>query len=85
MPLYEYECARCGPFTHLRAMAGRAEPADCPECGGVGARVLSAPHVGRASRPRRRARDPVLVRREPPPAPASPRPHASGRPWMLGH
>ncbi len=33
MPLYEYECAGCGPFSAFRAMAEYAAPAACPKCG----------------------------------------------------
>lgn len=86
MPLYEYDCPGCGPFTESRPMARSAAPAPCPACGGGAARVLSATAVGRSRG--RRARgyvEPRLVRsdREPP----QPKMTAvsSDRPWMIGH
>jgi putative FmdB family regulatory protein len=33
MPVYDYECARCGPFTAFRAMADYAKAATCDDCG----------------------------------------------------
>ncbi|MCA9729135.1 MAG: zinc ribbon domain-containing protein [Candidatus Eisenbacteria bacterium] len=36
MPFYEYHCPGCGqPFTLLRPMAERDQPAECPQCGQV--------------------------------------------------
>lgn len=44
MPVYEYLCAECGPFTELRPMALSAEPCDCPACGASAERaILTAP------------------------------------------
>ncbi|MFO7188168.1 MAG: zinc ribbon domain-containing protein [Pseudomonadota bacterium] len=44
MPVYEYLCAECGPFTVLRAMEERGEPHECPACLQPAPRVLlSAP------------------------------------------
>jgi len=40
MPVYEYACARCGPFAALRPMAEYADPQPCPECGSEAPRVL---------------------------------------------
>jgi len=45
MPVYEYDCPFCGEFTELRAISERNNPADCPECGGLAARVISAPFL----------------------------------------
>jgi putative FmdB family regulatory protein len=39
MPVYEYMCDNCGPFTRLRSMAEYELPSDCPGCG------LNAPRV----------------------------------------
>ena len=45
MPVYEYLCDDCGPFTDMRPMAECDEPQDCPRCAGVSARViLTAPN-----------------------------------------
>lgn len=32
MPLYEFRCARCGPFDLHRAMRQASEAAPCPAC-----------------------------------------------------
>lgn len=45
MPVYEYRCQRCGPFTQMRPMAECELPSDCPDCGAQAPRViLTAPH-----------------------------------------
>ncbi|MBX3539492.1 MAG: zinc ribbon domain-containing protein [Chelatococcus sp.] len=51
MPVYDYECHACGPFTALRPMADFAAPCDCPDCGEEAPRVLlTAPAIGMANR-----------------------------------
>ena len=35
MPVYDYLCDDCGPFTDMRPMAECDEPQDCPQCAGV--------------------------------------------------
>ncbi len=45
MPLYEFCCQKCGPFTLQRAIADRDAQADCPRCASVAARVISAPNL----------------------------------------
>ena len=55
MILYEYRCKACrARFTARRPMARRDEPADCPDCGGPGLRVISVPQKWESawSRPR---------------------------------
>ena len=32
MPVYEYLCNDCGPFTDMRPMAECDDPQDCPRC-----------------------------------------------------
>ena len=45
MPVYDYECESCGPFTVLRPMAECELPHDCPECSGEAPRAfLTAPY-----------------------------------------
>ncbi|MDE0392684.1 MAG: zinc ribbon domain-containing protein [Rhodospirillales bacterium] len=44
MPLYDYDCGACGPFRDWAAMADYAEPQPCPQCSGLAARSVSAPH-----------------------------------------
>lgn len=45
MPVYEYACPDCGIFPQFRSMNARNDPARCPQCSGVAARVVSAPHL----------------------------------------
>jgi putative FmdB family regulatory protein len=35
MPVYEYLCDDCGPFTDVRPMAECDTPQDCPQCAGL--------------------------------------------------
>ncbi|MCX7321475.1 MAG: zinc ribbon domain-containing protein [Hyphomicrobiales bacterium] len=44
MPVYEYLCGDCGPFTDFRPMAECDDPQDCPHCASSAPRVmLTAP------------------------------------------
>ena len=44
MPVYEYLCNDCGPFTDMRPMAECDAPQDCPQCESESPRViLTAP------------------------------------------
>ena len=54
MPVYDYLCVSCGPFTDMRPMAEYDLPQDCPDCGGVAPRVmLTAPNFSGLSSERR--------------------------------
>jgi putative FmdB family regulatory protein len=45
MPVYEYLCDACGPFTDMRPMAECDLPQNCPGCEVSSPRViLTAPH-----------------------------------------
>jgi len=56
MPVYEYACDDCGPFTALRPMAAFQDPHACPDCGADAPRVLlSAPAIAGMDAGRRRA------------------------------
>jgi putative FmdB family regulatory protein len=45
MPVYDYLCAGCGPFTEMRPMAECDLPKDCPRCGEAAPRAfLTAPY-----------------------------------------
>ncbi|GGD50964.1 MULTISPECIES: FmdB family zinc ribbon protein [Caballeronia] len=47
MPVYDYECARCGAFEAVRRIAERDDPVSCPGCGETAPRVtIGAPSVG---------------------------------------
>ena len=44
MPIYDYECSACGPFSAFRAMADFDKPAACDACGASAPRaILAAP------------------------------------------
>ena len=92
MPIYEYDCRACGPFSDARPMAASALPAPCPRCARQSPRVLSATAIGHGARTRRPRAEPSLVVKERRPPKVSkvdplrrPRPDRGGRPWMLGH
>ena len=56
MPVYDYECGRCGPFTVMRPMAECDLPSDCPDCGAEAPRAfLTAPFFAAMSSSRRAA------------------------------
>ena len=44
MPLYEYQCARCGRFEVIQRFADAALTT-CPTCGGEVQKLLSAPAI----------------------------------------
>jgi putative FmdB family regulatory protein len=45
MPVYEYLCDDCGPFTDMRPMSECDDPQDCPQCESTSPRViLTAPN-----------------------------------------
>ncbi|MEW6396102.1 MULTISPECIES: zinc ribbon domain-containing protein [unclassified Afipia] len=45
MPVYEYLCNDCGPFTEMRPMSEYDMPQDCPHCAVAAPRaILTAPH-----------------------------------------
>jgi len=45
MPLYEYSCVNCGPFSDFQTMNRWADPTDCPDCGDPSDRSLSSPQI----------------------------------------
>ncbi|MDE3010199.1 MAG: zinc ribbon domain-containing protein [Pseudomonadota bacterium] len=56
MPIYDYCCPDCGPFTALRAVAQRDADAACPVCGaGAERTLLAAPALPLLSDTLRRA------------------------------
>ncbi len=45
MPVYDYLCGDCGPFTDMRPMSECEEPGNCPTCSNLSPRaILRAPH-----------------------------------------
>jgi putative FmdB family regulatory protein len=56
MPVYDYLCARCGPFTRMRPMADCDLPHECPHCARRAPRAfLTAPYCATLSAKRRLA------------------------------
>jgi putative FmdB family regulatory protein len=50
MPVYDYLCVRCGPFTDMRPMADCDRPHGCPNCGRKAPRAyLTAPYCATMS------------------------------------
>jgi putative FmdB family regulatory protein len=46
MPVYDYLCERCGPFSDMRPMADCDRPNACPRCGRDAPRAfLTAPYL----------------------------------------
>ncbi len=43
MPVYEFECARCGGFEVLKPLASRNDTQHCHTCGAIALRLTSAP------------------------------------------
>ncbi|MFZ5931934.1 MAG: FmdB family zinc ribbon protein [Pseudomonadota bacterium] len=55
MPVYDYLCDVCGPFTAMRPMAEYETPQTCPECSADAPRSLSVPHFANMATERRHA------------------------------
>ncbi|RJQ48845.1 MAG: zinc ribbon domain-containing protein [Gammaproteobacteria bacterium] len=55
MPLYEYQCPKCGTFTAWARMSESSAPALCSECGCKGPRMISAPRLALMKPATRRA------------------------------
>lgn len=54
MPLYDYLCRNCGPFSARMPMAQAKAPAACPDCAASAPRIVSAPQLNLMSTTRRR-------------------------------
>jgi putative FmdB family regulatory protein len=56
MPVYDYGCQACGPFSLTRPMIEYAMPQQCPDCGAAAPRVmLTVPSIAGMSPSRRAA------------------------------
>jgi putative FmdB family regulatory protein len=56
MPVYDYLCSDCGPFTEMRPMAECDAPLQCPTCSRMAPRAfLTAPYFATMSSERRLA------------------------------
>jgi putative FmdB family regulatory protein len=51
MPLYDYNCERCGSFEAQRHSSEAGTPAPCPECGAESERQWSVPVVASNGQP----------------------------------
>ncbi len=93
MPLYDYDCEECGPFTEFRSMSRSADPMPCPTCGTAAERTLTAPFIADMNpnsriahqRNEKSAHEPKVVS-------GKPQGHSHGRgrrqarrPWVIGH
>jgi putative FmdB family regulatory protein len=46
VPVYDYLCGECGPFSELKPMSAFSDPCDCPGCGQASERaILHAPFI----------------------------------------
>jgi len=45
MPIYQYCCDDCGPFTELVPLSEYADPKSCPFCGTNAPRMITAPRL----------------------------------------
>ncbi|MCG8519380.1 MULTISPECIES: zinc ribbon domain-containing protein [Marinobacter] len=58
MPVYDYKCRDHGLFHRLATLAEAAQPAPCPDCGGLAPRVIVMPsNLPRMAPDQRRAMD----------------------------
>ena len=89
MPLYDYDCDRCGSFEVWHKMAETSVPRACPDCSAIATRIFTAPNISLGSGSllaKVGSSDPRLVKRQSEPAkPTNQSAKPGGRPWMLGH
>ena len=57
MPIYEFNCVGCGPFTELRRVSECDMPAACPACNTTARRMISVPRLAIMERSNRTAWD----------------------------
>lgn len=58
MPLYDYLCEDCGPFSAFASLQNYADPCGCPSCAQTAERVLmNAPRLAVMSGSKRRAHE----------------------------
>lgn len=101
MPLYNYACKDCGPFSDWRSMSQAADPASCPGCDGLAPRTISAPFLANMDpnnrvahqRNEKGAHEPQMASRKqldrqggkPGIHSHAGHKHPATRPWMIGH
>ena len=80
MPVYAFNCERCGGFDAWRPVAEAAASLACPSCGTSARRRFTPPGVARTPAPLRVARDREARSAHEPDVVAAP---AAGRPLPL--
>ena len=93
MPLYDYNCEECGPFTELRSMSRSSDPMSCPTCGKAAERTLTAPFIADMDpknriahqRNEKSAHEPRVVSGKPAGHGHGGGRHHARRPWAIGH
>lgn len=50
MPLYDYQCSRCGPFKEFQPLSKWNQDAACPICRGAAKRTIATPRLPCVSR-----------------------------------
>ncbi len=93
MPLYDYECDACGPFTGWASMSRSSEPMACSNCGKAAPRILTAPFIADMDpnnrtahqRNEKSAHEPRVVSGKPPGHAHGGAHQSARRPWMIGH
>jgi putative FmdB family regulatory protein len=71
MPIYDYECASCGPFRRMMKMSEAGAACACPACGEPGRKQVTAPYLADMkpqtrmahARNEKSAHEPKVVRR----------------------
>ena len=93
MPLYDYSCEKCGPFTEFRSMSQSSDPMPCPTCREAAQRILTAPFIADMDpnnriahqRNEKSAHEPRVVSGKPPGHRHGGGGRRAGRPWSIGH
>lgn len=55
MPIYEYRCEEHGDFSYQRSIQDRNEELNCPDCGSITERIISAPSLSLMNNTNRKA------------------------------
>ena len=91
MPIYAFDCAKCGPFELVRPMAEASAGGSCPACGEPARRVFTPPRLPVMTRPLRRAYEMEEKSAHEPGVVAEkrgrplPHRHAPTPPWVMSH
>lgn len=66
MPIYSYDCERCGTFSAIRSISDYDAKAECPHCGTPSGRSMAVPFLNarRLSRSPKMSCEPEPPRRK---------------------